>query len=210
MKKFLIGGAILNFAAPFILILLFFVMLSGNGENSSSGESGPIVPSETQQEFIDAVASVAMDTHKEYGIYPSVTIAQAILESAWGKSGLAIQANNLFGIKADSSWKGPILELPTIEHVNGGIIHIISKWRVYEKWEDSVLDHGKFLRENPRYEKAGVFESANYKEQVMAIHNAGYATDPNYTNLVCGLIESYELYKFDMEGAEDIENENNK
>ncbi|MFR2529695.1 MAG: hypothetical protein ACLS9F_18800 [Clostridium paraputrificum] len=48
MKKFLIGGAILNFAAPFILILLFFVMLSGNGGNSSSGESGPIVPSETQ------------------------------------------------------------------------------------------------------------------------------------------------------------------
>ena len=82
MKKFLIGGAILNFAAPFILILLFFVMLSGNGGNSSSGESGSIIPSETQKEFIDAVALVAMNTYKEYGVYltfPKPTLILLVL-----------------------------------------------------------------------------------------------------------------------------------
>lgn len=197
MKKMIIwglGGIVSLLAIPFS-IMIFFMFLGNPG--SSGGTTGEIVPSETQQAFIDAVAPIAQETYKEYGVFPSITLAQAILESAWGKSGLSIQANNLFGIKADPSWQGEILELPTQEHVNGGIITIIARWRVYETWQGSIKDHGQFLKENSRYTEAGVFNSKSYIEQANTLQMAGYATDPSYAILLCNLIESYGLQKYD-------------
>lgn len=63
--------------------------------------------------------------------------------------------------------------------------------------EASILDHGKFLKENIRYEQAGVFNAKNYKEQAEALLRAGYATDPNYSNKLCSMIESYSLDQYD-------------
>ncbi|WP_349399629.1 glycoside hydrolase family 73 protein, partial [Clostridium perfringens] len=68
---------------------------------------------EEQLNFISQIVSGAKQSYEETGIFPSITLAQAILESGWGRSGLAIKANNLFGIKADSGWKGKVLEMPT-------------------------------------------------------------------------------------------------
>lgn len=98
--------------------------------------------------------------------------------------------------------------MPTQEYVNGEAVTTISKWRVYDRFEDSVRDHGKFLKENQRYEDAGVFNAENYIEQVQAIKLAGYATDPEYANLICNTIEAYSLnrYDFDLgEGNNDID-----
>lgn len=190
----LICGIASMLAIPFS-IMIFFMFLGNPG---SSGETtGEVVPSETQQEFIDAVVPIAQETYREYGVFPSITLAQAILESAWGKSGLATQANNLFGIKADPSWQGKVLELPTQEHVDGGIITIIARWRVYPTWQGSIKDHGKFLKENSRYAEAGVFNAKNYIEQASTLQQAGYATDPIYAKQLCSLIECYGLQKFD-------------
>lgn len=196
MKKISIGVFIASFFLP-IFLMMSVVMAAGSTSLSSNGPSGPVVPSESEQAFIEAVAPIAQETFKEYGVFPSITLAQAILESGWGQSGLATEGNNLFGIKADESWTGPVIEMVTQEFVNGEYITIVARWRVYNKWEQSVLDHGKFLKENSRYEQAGVFKAKDYREQAEAILRAGYATDPNYANKLCSKIESYELNKYD-------------
>lgn len=196
MKKVSIAIFIASFFLPIIFMLSVAVLIIGDDEISHK-PAGPIVPSESEQAFIDALAPVAIESYKEYGIFPSITLAQGILESSWGKSGLAVSANNLFGVKADVSWTGPVIEMNTQEFMHGNYITVVAKWRVYEKWEESVLAHGKFLKENIRYEIAGVFKAKNYKEQAEAISKAGYATDSNYPSKLCFLIESYSLNKYD-------------
>lgn len=195
MKKVSIGVFIASFFMP--IFLMMSVIMAAGSTTSSTGPTGPVVPSESQEVFINAVAPIAKETFKEYGVFPSITLAQAILESGWGQSGLAIEGNNLFGIKADESWTGPVIEMVTQEFVNGQYITIIARWRVYDRWEQSVLDHGKFLKENSRYEQAGVFAAKDYREQAEAILRAGYATSPDYANKLCSVIENYELHKYD-------------
>ena len=192
-----------------ILSLLFLISIFTNNKGYISDEAlEQQLEHKRQQEFISKLVPIAEANYNEFGVFPSVTIAQAIHESGWGESGLSVQANNLFGIKDDTSWSGDILELPTQEYVNGEPVTTMAKWRSYDKFEDSVRDHGKFLRENQRYEDAGVFNAENYIEQVQAIKLAGYATDPEYANLICNTIEAYSLnlYDFDLgQGAKAID-----
>lgn len=184
---------------------------------SSSGSPGSgIVNSdslknlnEEQRAFINSILNGAMKSFTQYKVFPSVTIAQAILESGWGKSKLAIQGNNLFGIKADSSWKGATILMPTTEEYGGHTVSEVALWRKYNSLDDSVEDHGKFLYENSRYAQAGVFQAKNYKEQITAIKAAGYATESDYVGLVCGVIETYGLNALDgttTSNSEVIEN----
>ena len=144
MKKLFIWSGIISLIFP---LLFFFLIIGGSGEQPTPVNPNPNL-TEEQLNFISQIVSGAKQSYEETGIFPSITLAQAILESGWGRSGLAIKANNLFGIKADSGWKGKVLEMPTQEHVNGGIITIIARWRVYESWNESVIDHGKFFVEN--------------------------------------------------------------
>lgn len=195
MKKVSIAMFIASFFIPIIIVLSAILIIGTNV--TSNKKAGPVVPSESEKAFIEAMAPVAQESYKEHGVLPSITLAQGIIESAWGKSGLTVQGNNLFGIKADISWTGPVIEMNTQEFVNGQYITVVARWRVYDRWEDSILDHGKFLKENIRYEQAGVFNAKNYKEQAEALLRAGYATDPNYSNKLCSMIESYSLDKYD-------------
>lgn len=175
MKKVSIAMFIASFFIPIIIVLSAILIIGTNV--TSNKKAGPVVPSESEKAFIEAMAPVAQESYKEHGVLPSITLAQGIIESAWGKSGLTVQGNNLFGIKADISWTGPVIEMNTQEFVNGQYITVVARWRVYDRWEDSILDHGKFLKENIRYEQAGVFNVKNYKEQAEALLRAGYATD---------------------------------
>lgn len=195
MKKVSIAMFIASFFIPIIIVLSAILIIETNV--TSNKKAGPVVPSESEKAFIEAMAPVAQESYKEHGVLPSITLAQGIIESAWGKSGLTVQGNNLFGIKADISWTGPVIEMNTQEFVNGQYITVVARWRVYDRWEDSILDHGKFLKENIRYEQAGVFNAKNYKEQAEALLRAGYATDPNYSNKLCSMIESYSLDQYD-------------
>lgn len=124
-------------------------------------------------EFIESVSEVAYDNYKSYGILPSITISQAILESGWGESTLSSEYNNLFGIKADSRWSGKSVEIETKENYDDVIV---GAFRAYDSFKASIKDHGKFLYENDRYANSGLFEGRTYKEQAEALENAGYST----------------------------------
>ena len=201
MKKIvIITWIIIALLFPGILMLLCIA-----GEEQGNIEANPNLDTD-QLNFIAQILPGAMDGLKD-GIFPSVTLAQAILESGWGKSGLAIKANNLFGIKADSSWSGEVLEMLTQEEVNGGMITTVARWRVYKDWNESVIDHNKFLLENSRYKENGVFEAPNYVEQAQALQKAGYATNSDYAEKLIQVINTYALNLYDLKISDEDKNE---
>lgn len=149
-------------------------------------------PVGNKKEFIDLIAPGALAAAKKYGIKPSLIMAQAALESGWGKKA---PGNMLFGIKAGKNWKGKKQLLWTHEYY-GGVKHRIQDWfRAYDSLADSIEDHGRFLSVNPRYKK--VLESKDYLEATKAIKDAGYATAPDYTQALRATIESNGFNKFD-------------
>lgn len=155
-----------------------------------------------QEKFIGTVLEGAIKNYEKHKVLPSVTIAQAILESGWGKSDKAVKYNNIFGIKADKSWKGKKVKLTSKEWSKGKMRTITTYWRVYDSIEASILDHGNFLAIRPWYAKAGVFRASNYVQQISAIKKGGYCTDPKYVSNICRIINTYDLWKYDPEGKE--------
>lgn len=155
---------------------------------------------DNKKEFIVKIFNGAIENYNKYGIVPSITIAQAILESGWGSSELAVNHNNIFGIKADSRWSGAIATISTSENYNDSTI---ANFRKYDSIDESLDDHGKFLSENPRYSEYGLFEKKNYKNQAQALEDAGYSTakDKNgqliYAEKLIGIIEKYNLMQYD-------------
>ena len=154
---------------------------------------------QNQRHFLSAIKQGAMDGAKE-GVLPSITAAQAILESGWGSSELAkAPNNNLFGIKDSEDWNGEIVTVPTQEYVNGDYITVNAAFRKYASWNDSVVDHAKFFtstewRKN-NYRK--VVNETDYRIAAQELKNAGYATDPSYAGKLISLIEAYKLYEWD-------------
>lgn len=155
-----------------------------------------------QMNFINSIKPGAIESYKKTGILPSITIAQAILESNWGQSNLTKEANNLFGIKADNNWDGEFVVFETKEYHN---TIIKDKFRKYKTLNDSVKDHSEFLYSNPRYKKGGVFKAKTYKKQALALQKAGYSTaeDANgkkiYAKMLGELIRQYNLQLIDWE-----------
>lgn len=154
-------------------------------------------PSKTdnQTHFINTVKDHVADCWTQHRILPSVVMAQAILESGWGTSDKAIKANNLFGIKAASDWKGPTVTLPTQEYVNNKWITVDAKWRKYNSWGHSIVDHAEFLNGRPRYKS--IIGNKDYKAVCAELQKAGYATDPTYANKLISVIEANNLIQFD-------------
>jgi hypothetical protein len=148
-----------------------------------------------QQNFIDKVKDGAIHTMQKYGVMASMTIAQSILESGWGKTALAQNANNLFGIKRHGSEN--YVSMPTREYNPDGSSYMITAdFRAYDSWEDSILDHGKFLTDNKRY--SNLIGITDYKQSCVLIRQDGYATDPEYGQLLIGIIERYNLNQYDV------------
>lgn len=147
----------------------------------------------TNDQFISAVGEMARN---DVRILPSLTIAQAILESGWGKSGLTKRANALFGIKATSGWKGKVYSVNTKECYDGiNFVDEVAVFRAYDSWAESVQDHTDFLCGLSRY--SAVVGEKDYKTACLAIQAAGYATDPSYAHKLISLIEKYHLYEYD-------------
>ena len=156
----------------------------------------------TEQDiFIDKVKDGAIAGWHEGRILPSVTIAQAILESGWGKSELATKACNLFGIKAAKDWTGESYTVKTAEYdKNNNKYFINAPFRKYRNWQASLVDHAKFFHEGWReghYTSHGVIGQTDYKMACRGLQNAGYATSQEYASQLIGLIEMYKLYKYD-------------
>lgn len=165
--------------------------------------SGNVLKNQTKKiNFINEISPLACENYEKYNILPSITVAQAILESSWGESELTKYSNNLFGIKADSRWSGNIVKASTLENYDD---KIVASFRKYNSLEESIDDHGKFLSENKRYEESGLFKAHHYITQAQALEDAGYATKQNesgeliYADLLIDVIRKYNLQLLDRE-----------
>ena len=145
-------------------------------------------------EFIKSVLEGAIISYRAYNVLPSLTIAQAALESGWGDS---IEGNMLFGIKWTEGCGYAKQLLWTSEYINGKYTKVQDYFRKYASLADSICDHGNFLKVNSRYEK--VLQCTNYIDACNEIQAAGYATDPDYAKQLIGIIEGYDLDLYDEE-----------
>ena len=140
----------------------------------------------------------AKEAQERYGVPASVTLGQIMLESggsyAGGLSKLAYNDNNLFGIKAGSSWKGATVLYPTKEYVNGSYITVNAKFRKYDSIADSIDDHGKLLASSIYTSKTA---NAKTLEEYVKAMGSVYATAPNYADLLLNTIKTNNLDKYD-------------
>ena len=153
--------------------------------------------------FIESVAAVAVKDWTERKIMlPSVVIAQAILESGWGKSELAVNANALFGIKKHD-WTGTVyVKVATEQRADGSYYQIENtEWRAYNSWEESILDHNNYIatRELPtgglRYE--AIVGNTDVEAVCKLLKECGYATSLTYPDKLLNIINTYSLTKYD-------------
>lgn len=141
--------------------------------------------------YIDQYSDLAVEQMKQYKIPASIKLAQALLESGAGKSRLARESNNHFGIKCGRSWTGKTVratdDLPN------------ECFRAYKKVSDSFDDHSKFLSSGARYAFLFKLDITDYKGWARGLKKAGYATNPSYATKLISIIEDYELYKYDTQ-----------
>jgi flagellum-specific peptidoglycan hydrolase FlgJ len=136
-----------------------------------------------------------------------VIAAQAALESAWGQSDLARQANNLFGIKTGKSWKGPWLEMQTLEYDSNGEPYILrQKWRAYSSYEECIRDYLNIINTKPWFasavEAAKKHDAKGYLYGLLPGENKpGWATDPRYAEKVWRIYETYRLGEWGKSAA---------
>ncbi|ANZ56095.1 SLAP domain-containing protein [Lactobacillus helveticus] len=156
---------------------------------------------DAQTAFLNKAAKQAVEAAKKYGTYPSVMIAQAIVESGWGQSALAVNANNLFGMKA-SGWSGPTYSAKTREEgKDGQSYYITAAFRKYNSFEESFEDNGKKLRNGVtwqplRYQGAWLENANTYAEATKALTGT-YATDSKYDVALDSRITSHNLNQYD-------------
>lgn len=147
----------------------------------------------SQQAFIQSVAPGAIQGWNEYKVLPSITVAQAIVESGWGRSALSTQAHNLFGIKG--SYNGNSVVMRTREVYNGRSVYVNANFRAYANNSESVTDHGRFLNVNSRY--SNLLGDTNYASVATKLRQDGYATDPSYANTLIRFVQTYNLNQLD-------------
>jgi flagellum-specific peptidoglycan hydrolase FlgJ len=163
----------------------------------------PRAATRAQARFIRAAAGAARRSERETGVPASVTIAQAILESAWGTSELARAHRNYFGLKARGE-PGPagVARFAVREVVDGQDVVVPEPFRAYRTAAESFADHGRFLLDNPRY-AAALAVRRDARRFAEAIAGAGYATDPGYAPKLIGLMDRFDLYAYDRPGRAD-------
>lgn len=150
-----------------------------------------------QKTFLQTVGEMARADMARSGVLASLTTAQAILESGWGTEELALNANALFGIKADNRWAGRIYSKDTKECYDGvNFTDIVAPFRAYGSWKESLTDHSDFLKAGTLYK--AVIGETDYRTACKAIKAAGYATDPDYAEKLIWIIEEYQLTAYDM------------
>lgn len=171
-----------------VVAILLSVLCAGAGSPQSKRPS----TADRYREYIETYAQIAVDQQAAHGIPASITLAQGLLESAAGRSTLATEGNNHFGIKCHNNWQGATMirsdDSPT------------DCFRVYESAEESFADHARFLK-GRRYAPLFELEITDYAGWARGLRACGYATDPNYAARLIAIIERYALYTYDTEGS---------
>lgn len=161
-----------------------------------------------QIQFIQTIAPAAVLIADQYGIYPSVMIAQAALESSWGQSELAMNYNNLMGTKG--SWEGETVKVRTREDVDGESVYIHTGFSVYNSWSDSLYRYGHLMRngldgDSEYYRGTWRENTKNYEEATDWLQGR-YATDRSYAKKLKQTIQSFNLDQYDQQDSlENIE-----
>lgn len=157
-------------------------------------QTGGIVPP-AAREFVNKVWAYAREASQAMGIPARFVVAQAALESGWGKHEIrradGNQSFNLFGIKAGRNWSGPVVETVTTEHVNGTPQKTVEKFRAYGSYAEAFRDYGNLLRGNPRY--AAVLDQQDAAGFARGLQQAGYATDPMYADKLMRILQGNTL-----------------
>ena len=138
--------------------------------------------------YIDKYKDLAMEQQQKYKIPASITLAQGLLESGAGRSRLATEANNHFGIKTPGGWTGPYILVDDDRPKE--------KFRKYRSVRESYEDHSLFLLK-PRYQVLFTYKTTDYKSWAKGLKSCGYATSPVYAQSLIRIIEMYSLHQFD-------------
>lgn len=153
-------------------------------QDSTSGFDNPV-------SFIKTLWPLAEQTAHQLGVAPKILLAQAALETGWGKAVIRHPdgrlSNNLFNIKADSGWRGDKVALPALEFKEGVAVRKTEQFRSYTSFADSFKDYANFLNNNPRYHHA-LRNVGNPDLFIKSLQEAGYATDPDYAVKINRLI----------------------
>lgn len=145
-------------------------------------------------EFIAKIAPLCQADYNVHKILPSLSIAQACLESGYGTSDLYMYGSAAFGIKASSGWNGRIFRKSSAEVIGGSTVFLDSDFRAYNSLSDSVADHGAFLQKD-RYKS--VVGEKDFTKAAAAVKTAGYATDPDYPSKLAKIYMEQNLSRYD-------------
>jgi flagellar protein FlgJ len=159
-------------------------------------------PIQSAEDFVRQLHPYAEQAAKELGVEPKVILAQAALETGWGRS-LIKNSNggssfNLFNIKADKSWQGKQAQAPTLEFEQGIAKKVNSGFRSYASFQESFQDYVAFIKSNPRYGDA-LKQVGNGDRYLRELQQAGYATDPNYADKVMSIYHGNTMTEFEPE-----------
>ena len=146
--------------------------------------AGPVPAiSAAQRSFVDRMLPAALAAQGASGIPARYMVAQAALETGWGRSvpkaADGTTSFNIFGIKAGASWTGKVAEVTTTEFVGGVPQKRIARFRAYDSYEDSFKDYSRMISESPRYAKVRQ-QTGSAQAFAAGLQKAGYATDPDY------------------------------
>lgn len=187
------------FIATIASLLLFTSCISTQTTATSKLPNDISKATNDSEKYLLTYYPVAVEQMHMHNIPASVTLAQALLEGGAGKSELVQEANNHFGVKADSRWSGKSYT----KWDNGKLC----EFRVYGSARESYEDHSKFLTGNSRYAFLFELRKTDYKGWAKGLKKAGYAEDKEYPQKLIGIIERYNLQKFDHYSMNDIKDD---
>ena len=185
LRRGLGGGLVI-----IMLLTLYSCGVKKPAANVTPVSQTPRSAGSVQEAYINKYKDMAISNMSKSGVPASITLAQGMLESDYGRSRLAVQANNHFGIKCNNGWQGA-----TIIHDDDERNEC---FRRYRSAEESFNDHSNFLTSSLRYRNLFNLDPQDYKGWARGLREAGYATNPNYANILIRIIEENELWRYDQ------------
>ncbi len=164
---------------------------AGSAAGAAQAKSGQDAP----REFVSRVWPHALEASRATGIPAHFIVAQAALESGWGRGEIRLADGrtsfNLFNVKAGQGWSGETVDVTTTEYVNGAAQKQVERFRAYRSYAEAFADYANLLKSNPRY--ANVIGQQDGVGFARALQQAGYATDPMYAEKLARIIGSVSL-----------------
>jgi flagellar protein FlgJ len=168
----------------------------GRGAMDVADTAARLLPGGDPVNFVRALAPHAAEAAKKLGVSVRALLAQAALETGWGKhlprGGDGSSSFNLFGIKAGSSWDGDKVSVPTLEYENGVAVRKRDAFRAYDSPADSFADYARLISDSPRYAQA-LGQGENIAAFARGLVHGGYATDPAYVAKVTAIANSAQM-----------------